>query len=200
MLPCGQILLRHTKNVTMSIKTKLKKTEKSTKKAEGKLLKLVSAKAKKKKILKQVNELQGLEKQKSSLKKRTKAKSKIASKRKVSAPKKALLKRVPAKKKPKAKKVKANTSKPTAKKLVLTQPPMEVESEAQIDAPKVEAAEIEEDNATSVSVSTDYNGKDAIRQLNAMQTAIEVNDFVVGESRITVLARAKFRIKTITAE
>ena len=159
---------------------------------------MVSAKAKKKKILKQVNELQGLEKQKSSLKKRTKAKSKIASKRKVSAPKKALLKRVPAKKKPKAKKVKANTSKPTAKKLVLTQPPMEVESEAQIDAPK--AAEIEEDNATSVSVSTDYNGKDAIRQLNAMQTAIEVNDFVVGESRITVLARAKFRIKTITAE
>ena len=66
----------------MSITSKIKKAKKSSKKAQTELLKLTVSNAKSKKILKQVGEVQGLEKLKAKLAKKAKEQAKAEAKAK----------------------------------------------------------------------------------------------------------------------
>lgn len=156
----------------MSVKSKLKNIAKSVKKAEVKLVDQVEKKAKKKKILKKVEEIQQLIKKKDKLEKKVKSKAKVTDR----APKKK-----EESKKPKSEESTAHKVEPNKKK-----------------APEIISLSNGAPKGTVTSLS--FNSKEAISKLPGLSSVSEVDAFTEGDTRVTVMSRAQSRKNAIQEE
>lgn len=62
--------------------------------------------------------------------------------------------------------------------------------------PKVEKTEAAIETKSSAILSTSFNAKIAIQKLGQLQTSQEVQDYVIGDQRKTVLERATARMNS----
>ena len=183
----------------MSIKSKLKALSKSSKKAQNKLVKLVSDRAKKKKILKQVETIQELDKERKKLTKKVKVASKDR------APKKKVNDRVKLKTS-KKKLEKAEKDKNKSSKKSKKSPKKEV-SKKKIKKPiatvvpeETVLVETTAELKNSSLVSTTFTARIANSKLMELKTEAEVQGFIKGEKRKTVLDRAAARMNSIKSQ
>lgn len=183
-----------------SNKKKLKKVKKTSQKAQDKLVDLATAGAKKKRILKQVDEVQSLDKKKRKLKKLSKAKEKVAVKDR--APKgKTKVKPNTVKKKSKKSLVQQKKQPAVAKNNTLRQKKttskQTVENKKDIKEPVIASKESKDD---SQGLSTNFKVRDTFSKFPSLTSADQVNRYIKGEKRTTVLNKAKARIKAIVRQ
>lgn len=166
----------------MSIEKKLSRLKKTAKSAETGLLKLVVKKAKKKKILKKVAEIQSLDKNQKKLEKK--------------------LKSTLNDRKPKAKSEKGASkekSSKAGKKSNVKKGEKTVNATAPADKKENESWSETGFEEETLQESNELNAKDAIEKIQELNPNI-VKEFVKNETRKTVLAKAESRISDVEGE
>lgn len=173
----------------MSISKKVKKAGEAINKSVDKLIKLVNKKAPKNKILKQVDKVQGLNMEKKSLQK--KVSSKGADQKIQAVEKKAKASGKTFAEKP------GPTSKETEDKLGKNRSSIakskEVESPVTKKTSSSKAVSKSKSDADMAMVSMEMNARSAIYKITEFSTLKQLEDFVKGDKRKTVLERANAR-------